>query len=148
MVNQQSDLFKMFLLPYSITGTSRTEAHLWCFGRVCVPLLSYRSWRFTRFDWCAVHLESFQLTALEAAFVYNATVVQAPWVGAIACWLSCGADETKKKKKTPNEYRMTLNQTLCDLADGQVVVQIPRFPFVFQAKCNTETFPFLDDNSE
>lgn len=61
---------------------------LWCFGRVRVPLLSYRSWRFTRFDRRAVHLESFQLTALEAAFVYDATVVQAPRVGAVACRLA------------------------------------------------------------
>lgn len=104
-----------------------------------MPLLSYRSWRFTRFDRRAVHLESFQLTALEAAFVYDATVVQAPRVGAVACRLACGADKNKTVHNDPDSNTMRSS-------DGQVVVQIPRLSFLFHAECNTETSKVLDGN--
>lgn len=62
------------------------------FRHVRVALWAHRASRLASLGRCTVHLQTPQLTALEAALVHDAT--WPPCVGAITCWFTCSRKQT------------------------------------------------------
>ena len=61
---------------------------------VCVALCTHRASRLVSLGRCTVHLQTLQLTALEAALVHDA--VWPPIVAAIACRITCAKENGNK----------------------------------------------------
>lgn len=67
--------------------------NLGCSRHVCVALRTHRASRLVSLGRCTVHLQTLQLTALEAALVHDA--VWPPIVAAIACRITCARENGK-----------------------------------------------------